>query len=96
MSRLALVNEKGNPTPAGSRFLQRITDALNGTQDVVAVGVAQVTLGTGQNVSSGVGSPEGVVPGNIGDQYTNTAGGAGATIWIKESGDGTNVGWAAK
>jgi hypothetical protein len=46
---------------------------------------------------SGSGSPEGVVPANVGDQYMNTAGGASTTLWIKTSGAaGTNTGWTAK
>jgi hypothetical protein len=32
----------------------------------------------------------------IGSLYTNTAGGAGNTLWVKESGSGTNTGWVAK
>lgn len=41
-------------------------------------------------------APEGVVTANIGCQYICTAGGAGTTLYLKESGDGTNTGWAAK
>lgn len=44
----------------------------------------------------GVGSPEGVVTANIGCQYVDTDGGAGITLYVKESGDGSNVGWVAK
>jgi len=42
---------------------------------------------------SGVGSPNGFVVGTPGDFYTDTAGGIGATLWIKETGIATNVGW---
>lgn len=44
----------------------------------------------------GTGSPEGAREGNIGDSYINTNGGAGTTLYVKESGNGTNTGWAAK
>jgi hypothetical protein len=43
----------------------------------------------------GVGSPEGVVVATPGSIYANTAGGAGATLWVKESGVG-DTGWIAK
>lgn len=42
----------------------------------------------------GSGSPEGVVTGSPGAPYRNTNGGAGATLWMKESGTG-NTGWVA-
>lgn len=42
------------------------------------------------------GDPNGNVTGNIGDLCINTGGGAGVTLWVKESGDGTNTGWVAK
>lgn len=44
---------------------------------------------------SGSGSPEGVVTANPGSMYLNTAGGAGTTLYVKESG-GSNTGWVAK
>jgi hypothetical protein len=47
-------------------------------------------------MSSGVGSPNGVVVGSPGDMYLNTSGGAGTTLYIKESGSATNTGWVAK
>jgi hypothetical protein len=43
----------------------------------------------------GDGSPEGVVSALRGMTYTNRAGGAGATFWVKETGSG-NTGWVAK
>jgi len=49
----------------------------------------------GATIHSGAGSPEGVVTGNPGDMYLNTSGGAGVTLYIKESGSGT-TGWVAK
>jgi hypothetical protein len=44
----------------------------------------------------GSGSPNSVVVGNPGDLYTNTSGGAGTTLYVKESGTGTNTGWVGK
>lgn len=45
---------------------------------------------------AGSGDPNGVQTGNIGDLYTNTDGGAGNTLWVKESGNNTSTGWVAK
>lgn len=87
----------GNASNYFIRFLTNLVEAFNGTSGVVAAGVNQVTLGNTVNFSSGTGSPNGVVPGNLGDQYTNLAGGAGTTLYVKESGAaGSNTGWAAK
>jgi hypothetical protein len=43
----------------------------------------------------GSGSPEGVVTAPIGSLYLNTDGGAGTTLYVKESGTG-NTGWVGK
>ena len=51
--------------------------------------------GTPAKWSAGVGSPNGAVVGSPGDLYSNTSGGAGTTLWTKESGVATNTGWAS-
>jgi hypothetical protein len=45
--------------------------------------------------TSGSGSPESVVTAPIGSLYTRTDGGAGTTLYVKESGTGS-TGWIAK
>ena len=45
--------------------------------------------------TSGAGSPEGSKTAPVGSMYTDTSGGAGTTLYIKESGTG-NTGWVAK
>ena len=45
--------------------------------------------------TSGAGSPEGVLTAVVGSMYTRTDGGAGTTLYIKESGTGS-TGWVAK
>jgi hypothetical protein len=45
---------------------------------------------------TGNGDPNGVVTASPGALYTNTAGGANLTLWVKESGTATNTGWVAK
>src|SRR5262249_35831977 len=46
-------------------------------------------------VVSGSGSPEGVVTAPVGKLYLRTNGGAGTTLYVKESGTGS-TGWVAK
>ncbi len=48
-----------------------------------------------QYIKWGTGSPEGVVTANIGSMYLRRDGGAGTTLYIKESGTG-NTGWSGK
>jgi len=50
---------------------------------------------TGALWNAGNGSPETVVTGSPGDLYSNTSGGAGTTLYVKESGVATNTGWVA-
>lgn len=50
----------------------------------------------GVAIRTGSGSPNTVVTGNPGDLYLNTAGGASTTLYVKESGTGTNTGWVGK
>lgn len=49
----------------------------------------------GPTYSRGTGSPEGAVTAPIGSLYVRTDGGAGTTLYVKESGTG-NTGWIAK
>lgn len=50
---------------------------------------------TGAYWRTGTSSPEGVYTAPVGSMYTNTSGGAGTTLYVKESGTG-NTGWVAK
>ena len=52
-------------------------------------------VGVEAPIFSGAGSPEGVVTSPVGGMYRRTNGGAGTTLYIKESGTG-NTGWVAK
>ncbi|CAB4161688.1 Pectate lyase superfamily protein [uncultured Caudovirales phage] len=45
--------------------------------------------------TSGAGTPEASVTATVGSMYTRTDGGAGTTLYVKESGTG-NTGWVAK
>ena len=44
----------------------------------------------------GNGTPNGSVTARVGSLYLNYGGGAGTVLYVKESGDNTNTGWAAK
>jgi hypothetical protein len=46
-------------------------------------------------ITNGAGTPEGVVTAAVGSMFTRTDGGAGTTLYVKESGAG-NTGWVAK
>jgi len=64
----------------------------------LAGNVLSVTSGLNIGTSrfrTGTGSPEGVVTAPVGSLYTRTDGGAGTTLYVKESGTG-NTGWVAK
>jgi len=49
----------------------------------------------GCTISTGAGSPEGVLTAPVGSLYLNTSGGASTTLYVKTSGAG-NTGWTAK
>ena len=79
----------GTPTPIGLDL-----DGVTGT----------VTLGNNQAGGSGLlkgsitnrltsGQPNGSLIGRVGDRYVDPAATAGARVWYKESGAGTNTGW---
>lgn len=48
------------------------------------------------NFKRGTGSPENAVVGSVGDIFLRTDGGSNTTLYVKQSGNGTNTGWAAK
>ncbi|MES2112917.1 MAG: hypothetical protein V4577_29470 [Bacteroidota bacterium] len=54
-----------------------------------------IKLGTSTQVLlyGGSGSPQGSITANPGSMYFNTTGGNGTSIYVKESGSGTNTGW---
>lgn len=54
------------------------------------------STGEGVKVLKGYGSPENNFSAQVGSIYQRLDGGANTTLYIKESGDNTNTGWAAK
>ena len=80
-------------------YSDAVSPALGATQVQAALDALKSKIGknvAGAVWSSAAGSPEGVVVGSSGDLYTNTTGGAGTTLYVKESGVSTNTGWVAK
>lgn len=68
-------------------------DGSNGTWRILWRAAAATTAYP--RLTSGSGTPEGVVIGNVGDLYTRTNGSAGLVLYVKESGASTNTGWVA-
>lgn len=53
-----------------------------------------IRIAAGATLYTGTGTPEGAQVGAVGDLFCRTDGGAGTTLYIKESGAG-NTGWIA-
>lgn len=80
--------------------LRPVTDNTQtfGTASLRAAGTYSTIFYPGAGTvkwTSGAGTPEGSVTAVVGSLYTRTDGGAGTTLYIKETGTG-NTGWAAK
>lgn len=69
-------------------------DILAGGWSTIYVGATQPTGGC--FITSGTGSPNGVVTSSPGSLYLNKTGGSGTTLYVKESGSNTNTGWIGK
>lgn len=61
----------------------------------IKIGSGNCYLIGGAKICSGSGSPNSVVAAPPGSIYLNTNGGAGTTLYVKESGTGT-TGWVGK
>lgn len=75
-----------------------VKQAIQALQAKVGVDASAVTTSLDFKTAlffRGNGSPEGAVAAIVGALYLRTDGGAGTTLYIKETGAG-NTGWAAK
>lgn len=78
------------------RALQAALDQLEQSSNVFGVNFRPGPTGV-PIWTSGTGNPNGAVKGAVGSIYTRLDGGAGSTLYVKESGDATtNTGWVAK
>ena len=78
-----ILSLKQNNTAAGGLVL----DSVNG--------IMRLDFTGGVGLRTGAGSPEGVIAAATGSIYMRTDGGAGSTLYVKESG-ASNTGWVAK
>ena len=87
----------GNPDTGFSRTTQHTVALGNGTQgnDSGNLLLATLVFG-GATLRSGSGDPNSNVSGSVGDLYTDQSGGTSTTLYVKESGSGTDTGWVAK
>lgn len=92
-TKVAIVSSDGVLSLNGLRMMQGIINALNGSAQN---GAQQIALGNGLNLYVGSGNPNGAVSESPPALYFNTAGGAGSTLFVKESGVNTNTGWTGK
>lgn len=95
---IARATEAWSSTANGSRLTLEVTP--NGsTSRSIAWSIDQdsafVHESSGRKLVVGNGSPEGVVTASIGSQYWRRDGGAGTSLYVKESGTGTATGWVA-
>lgn len=81
------VGASGFPGPAGAAG----ADGAIGPQGPPGPNTAATDL-----LFTGTGSPETIVTAGIGALFLRTDGGAGTTLYVKESGVGTNTGWIGK
>lgn len=81
-----VTNPSAGPAPPNNSYLDKIFVDVNGAIYPNAGGVFWTT---------GSGSPEGAVTASVGSLYSRINGGAGTTLYVKESGAG-NTGWVAK
>jgi len=72
-----------------------IVSPLTGIKTNKNIQCNSISLQGSTGIYTGVGSPEGAISAKIGSLYIRTDGGAGTTLYIKESGTG-NIGWIAK
>lgn len=95
---------------SGSGTLRTLRLVVNATANITCQTNGDVTLGrnlifSGSSrgvdfqstavIRSGTGTPEGVLTAPVGSMFLRSDGGAGTTLYIKESGSG-NTGWVAK
>jgi hypothetical protein len=84
-------------TTDGSLLLRNFADSANGNFEAALIrGSSFQFTATSAIIRSGTNTPEGAVVGSVGDLFLRTNGGAGTTLYIKESGAATNTGWVAK
>lgn len=80
----------GTPDIGLARSAAGVLKLTNGS-----TGYGRLRLAAAVDLISGAGTPEGAVTAGVGSLFLRTDGGAGTTLYVKESGTG-NTGWVAK
>ena len=90
LSLVTRPNEDGTENPVAEFKLTGLGDkaALSASE----IYAPRIGLSASRCLTSGTGSPEGVVTAAVGSRYTDTAATNGAVEWIKATGSG-NTGW---
>jgi hypothetical protein len=90
---IGITRARGQCPAVGETWI--IDRSLGSTWTFAAlVGPAEAPVETAV-VLTGTGSPQGVVTAPVGTLYTRKDGGAGTTLYVKETGSGS-TGWVAK
>lgn len=88
----------GSPFQFASNGTFKVTNEIQPTNDIRILTAGKGLVFNGDNSivwRCGTGTPEGAVTAPVGSLFTRTDGGAGTTLYVKESGSG-NTGWVAK
>lgn len=86
------------PIPQDTKSLAGFIDReLNRLANAFAamLETAMVRFTGGPTITTGAGTPEGAITANPGSVHLRTDGGAGTSLYVKESGTGA-TGWVAK
>jgi hypothetical protein len=78
------------------KFALRFPFVADQEQQANNVALIQAVNTLGQLEFIGTGSPNGAVTASPPARYWNRSGGAGTTLYVKESGANTNTGWVGK
>jgi len=81
---------------AGDVEAQSTPDLGGGGAPFGNVFITKLYIGANETIQAGSGAPENVVSGDTGCLYIDTGGGAGATLYVKESSPTATTGWVAK
>lgn len=83
-----------NSTTGGAVYVKLTGSGNTGWASILTTNTAGTAMTVnGVTMTFSTGSPNGVVTGNVGDEYTDKNGAAGGIKWIKQTGTATNTGW---
>ena len=95
VSNTAKTIQLGNGAVAPDAAMKRLSNAAQ-SNAAMTFDVPISAQNTQAFIHAGSGTPESAVAAAIGSLFLRTDGGANTTLYVKESGAGTNTGWIAK